>query len=191
MSVAATWPLRAFAVVLPALGLAGLWGLSEQTSWQGHDWEVPIMGYDPRDYLRGHYVEFRYDWPGLEQEDGDLPAMLCLIGERPVISRVRVLESEAAFAACDHRLRAEAADVYGRQGLVRGRLYVGQDRAAKLERDLRREAQRALVTIRQRADGSFTPVDIRFRPLTPDEQAARGAGSATAPGAGLSAPIQR
>jgi hypothetical protein len=31
------------------------------------------------------------------------------------------------------------------------------------------------VTIRQREDGSFTPVSIRFRPLTPAEIAERDA----------------
>jgi hypothetical protein len=56
-----------------------------------------------------------------------------------------------------------------------GRLYLGQDRAAQLEEQLRNGDQRGIVTIRQRDDGSFTPIGIRFRPLTPTEIAERDA----------------
>jgi hypothetical protein len=49
----------------PLLGLAALWGWTEVRSRQGTEWLVPVAGYDPRDLLRGHYVLFQYDWPGL------------------------------------------------------------------------------------------------------------------------------
>ncbi|MEO0699811.1 MAG: GDYXXLXY domain-containing protein, partial [Pseudomonadota bacterium] len=56
--------LRAlFLVALPFAGLAALWWQSDTLSRQGTDWEVEIEGYDPRDLLRGHYVEFQYAWP--------------------------------------------------------------------------------------------------------------------------------
>ncbi len=41
--------------------------------------------------------------------------------------------------------------------------------------ELQDQGQRGIVTIRQREDGSFTPVSIRFRPLTAAEQAERDA----------------
>jgi hypothetical protein len=164
--------IRLAAVVVPVLGLAGLWGMSDRTYHSGTEWEVPIQGYDPRDYLRGHYVEFSYDWPGIDERSGDvIPDSLCLEGRAPRIARVAMTPG----SACAHPLRSEGAGVYGYDALTRGRLYVGQDRAARLEEELRNRDQRGIVTIRQRADGSFTPIGIRFRPLTPAEIAERDA----------------
>ncbi|KPF63929.1 GDYXXLXY domain-containing protein [Porphyrobacter sp. AAP60] len=167
--------VRLAAFAAPVLGLGMLWALSERTYHQGTEWDVPIQGYDPRDYLRGHYVEFTYDWPGIDAFRDSPPLALCMVGERPNLARVRALDSEARIAACDHPVRARSDGVYGWDGLTRGRLYIGQNRAAALEERLRNRDQRGIVTIRQRKDGSFTPISIRFRPLTPGEIADRDA----------------
>jgi len=163
---------RLAAAILPLLGLAALWIESESTYSSGTEWEVPIAGYDPRDYLRGHFVEFSYDWPGYDEaRDGALTG-LCLAGEPPRLREAtRLVEGQA----CPHPVRVDEAGVYRMNGLVTGRLYIGQARAAQLQEQLRNRDQRGIVTIRQRADGSFTPVAIRFRPLTPQEIAERDA----------------
>jgi hypothetical protein len=161
--------LRLAALALPLAGLAGLWFQSDAHYLSGTEWEVPIRGYDPRDVLRGHYVEFSYDWPGLA-ERGILPATLCLEGTPPVIARVTV---HGGPARCPHPLRAAAGAVYGAEALQRGRLYVGQARAIALQQQLQNPELRGIVTIRQREDGSFTPISIRLRPLTATEKAAR------------------
>ena len=166
---------RLLAAVLPLGGLAGLWAMSANTYRQGTEWEVPIEGYDPRDYLRGHYVEFSYDWPGLEMDQLMEPQQLCLEGAAPRIDRVTTSEGAAV---CAHPLKAGEGGVYGISALSRGRLYLGQDRAAKLDAQLRSRDQRGIVTIRQREDGSFTAIAIRFRPLTPAERAERDAQNA-------------
>lgn len=168
---------RLAAAILPLLGLGALWAMSDRTYHTGTDWEVPIEGYDPRDYLRGHYVEFSYDWPGLPESD-ILPSALCLEGAAPVIDRVT---THAAFPNCAHPVMSRASDVYGLNSLFRGRLYLGQDRAEALQSQLRNRDQRGIVTIRQREDGSFTPISIRFRPLTPQEIAERDAPAGAAP----------
>ncbi|NCP14443.1 MAG: GDYXXLXY domain-containing protein [Sphingomonadales bacterium] len=165
---------RIAAALLPALGLAALWGQSHHTFQQGTEWEVPVEGYDPRDYLRGHYVEFTYDWPGVEQWPrwrNDHPFMLCLEGDAPRIARVTVHRE----SPCAHPVRGDPSGVYGLSALTMGRLYLGQARAETLQRELQDSGQRGVVTIRQRDDGSFTPIAIRFRPLTPDERAQREA----------------
>lgn len=171
-------PLRAIArlaaVVLPALGLAALWAQSDHTFRQGTEWEVPIMGYDPRDILRGHYVEFSYDWP-LEGVAQSGLAFLCLSGDAPQLDSVIPVESEADLAGCAHPAKADPGHIYGISSLERGRLYLDQNRAAALDVQLRDRDQRGIVTIRQREDGSFTPIAIRFRPLTAEEQAERDA----------------
>lgn len=166
---------RLVALGLPLAGLAALWGWSDHRSRQGTDWDVPIQGYDPRDILRGHYVEFRYDWPGVDEDDLTRPlASLCLAGAAPAITRAERAEG-AALAACAHPARANPYGIYGTESLRQGRLYVGQDRARQLDEGLRDGRQRGIVTIRQRADGTITPLAIRFRPLTSAEQAAREA----------------
>ena len=169
---------RLAAILAPVLGLAALWGLSEATYRQGTDWEVPIEGYDPRDLLRGHYVEFAYDWPGFEEAGAVVPQSFCLEGTAPRLTTARAM---AGSEPCAHPVRVNPAGVYGRDGLARGRLYVGQARAAALEAELQGRDQRGIVTIRQREDGSFTPVAIRFRPLTPAERARRDAERAEEP----------
>jgi hypothetical protein len=166
-------PARLAASLLPLVGLAVLWGWSDYRSRQGTEWEVPIQGYDPRDFLRGHYVEFAYDWPGLEENAFIGPEALCLEGVAPQLDRVTLPAKGAG--PCAHPLVAEEGGVYGVGALSRGRLYVGQNRAAALEEELRNRDQRGMVTIRQREDGSFTPVAIRFRPITAAETAARDA----------------
>ena len=174
--------VKIIAVALPLAGLAGLWVQSDYLSRQGTDWQVPVQGYDPRDLLRGHYVEFAYDWP-LEaetagEEDADyeiIPTRMCLYGDAPVIERVEIVRDDAALARCDHPIQAFPNGVYGYQGLERGRLYVGQDRALELERELAETDQRGIVTFRQREDGVLTPLDITFRPLTEEEIAERDA----------------
>lgn len=161
---------RLLAAILPLAGLAALWVQSDSHYRTGTEWEVPIAGFDPRDFLRGHYVEFTYDWPGLAESD-IIPATLCLEGDAPVIGRV----TTDSVQDCAHPLHAEGSGVYGWDALWRGRLYVGQERAMELQQQLQKSDQRGIVTIRQREDGSFTPIAIRFRPLTPAEIAEREA----------------
>ena len=161
---------RLAAVVVPVLGLGALWFQSDSHYRTGTEWEVPIQGYDPRDYLRGHYLEFSYDWPGIDEFRDVPPAGLCLEGTAPQLERVTVLKPGAA---CAHPVRTDASGVYGWDALVVGRLYLDQNRAAALDEQLRDRDQRAIVTIRQREDGSFTAIAIRFRPLTAAEKAER------------------
>ncbi len=169
---------RLAAAVLPLLGLGALWAQSDRTYHAGTEWEVPIEGYDPRDYLRGHYVEFRYDWPQLDfWATGPGPEALCIEGTAPRIARVTLSKADAA---CAHLLKADQSHVYG-DSLGSGRLYIGQKRAEALQEHLRNRDQRGMVTIRQREDGSFTPISIRFRPLTPAEIAERDAPAGAAP----------
>lgn len=173
--------LRLVAFVLPVAGLVGLWGLSDYQSRQGTDWEVPIEGYDPRDLLRGHYVEFTYDWPEvLEEGEAELELWerdpierLCLSGNAPVIDSAVRIENDAEAAQCTNLAVANPYAVYGYEGLRRGRLYVSQDRAREIGEAMRETDQIGIVRVRVRDDGTVTPVDIRFRPLTSEEMADR------------------
>ena len=175
--------VRIAVLALPLLGLGALWGQSHKTYNEGTEWDVPVAGYDPRDLLRGHYVEFTYDWPyrGPEAQEspnrfiGPPPEALCLVGNPPALEQARRLERDdpAAFEACAHPLIADQGGIYGPSGLGTGRLYLDQYKAAMVDAQMRDPEMRPIVTIRQREDGSFTPVAIRFRPLTPEERAER------------------
>jgi hypothetical protein len=176
-------PLLA-AALLPFAGLSALWAWSEQLSHEGTEWEVPIEGYDPRDLLRGHYVEFTYDWP-IPERDGQTddervrfrppPQALCLSGDAPRIAEAVPFgpADEAALENCAHPVIADPGSLYGPASLRTGRLYVGQDRAPRLSERLRDRDVRGIVRFRQRSDGAMTVQGIRFRPLRSEERAAR------------------
>ncbi len=165
---------RLLAAILPLAGLAGLWAQSDHTYRQGTEWEVPIQGYDPRDYLRGHYVEFSYEWNrlGTPLDFNEPIEALCISGQAPHMEGVTQLRPGET---CAHPMRTDGSGVYGISALSSGRLYIGQDRADALQQQLQNNDQRGIVTIRQREDGSFTPISIRFRPLDPAEKAERDA----------------
>jgi len=168
---------RIAAAALPLLGLGALWAMSDRTYNTGTEWLVPVQGYDPRDLLRGHYVEFEYDLLGLEEAALGFtgPERLCLEGTPPLRYRARVVTGAEDRATCAHPLRTPDGGIYGTNGLVRGRLYLGQERAAALQEEMRDRDRRAMVTIRQREDGSFTVVGLRLRLLTAEERTARDA----------------
>ena len=104
----------ALALALPLAGLAASWAGTHHRARQGVEWDVPIAGYDPRDLLRGHYVIYRYDWPGLEGRRTNLALepVLCLDGEPPRIARVYRPGPggcEGAFAPAERDARSERA----------------------------------------------------------------------------------
>jgi hypothetical protein len=166
---------RLAAFALPLAGLTALWGWSDHLSRQGTDWLVPVAGYDPRDLLRGHYVQFTYDWPG----DGAAPrgsddslSELCLHGAPP---RLESVSRPAPDSRCNHLARAADADSGYPTGLSTGRVYIPQTRSAELTRKLTDPNLRGFVLLRQREDGTVTPRELRFRPLTEAERQAREA----------------
>jgi uncharacterized membrane-anchored protein len=54
------------AVILPMLGLLVLVARAEVLLRSGERFRIAIQGYDPRDLLRGHYLQytFAFDWRG-------------------------------------------------------------------------------------------------------------------------------
>lgn len=152
--------LRAVVLALPLIGLAAAWAVSHHRGQQGTDWEVPVQGYDPRDLLRGHYIVFQYDWPGLGDDEMPGPGtMLCLEGTAPRIDSVEVVPEGTR---CPRPVRAAPGDT-----LLAGKLYIPQEKAASLEAQLADPALRGIVRLRVRDNGRYTPMDIRFEPRQP------------------------
>ena len=156
--------LGALALVLPLAGLGATWGMTHVRAQQGTEWDVPIAGYDPRDLLRGHYVIYTYEWPGLEGlEQWERYGDLCIHGTAPRIDRTTL----GADARCANPVRGYdySDDVDG--GLFTGRLYVSQAEGARLERQLMDPKLQGMVRLRLRDDGHITPLRITFRPRPP------------------------
>ncbi|MFC0590085.1 GDYXXLXY domain-containing protein [Novosphingobium aquiterrae] len=156
--------LHIAALTLPLFGLGGMWLQADRLSRQGTEWDVPIQGYDPRDLLQGHYVQFQYDWPTGLPADGkrfDLTFEdLCLTGNAPVITKVQ----ERTTEACPGFIRAGEAQ--------QGRLYASRSEALRLQERLRDPQQQGVVRIRLRPDGHITPLRITFRPRPPEQRTA-------------------
>lgn len=136
--------LTLIAVLIPVLGLVALVGRAEYAARHGPTWTIPIEGYDPRDLLRGRYLQYRFafDWQGENTcgpdsesglgRDPEPGCCLCLTrstadGVDPPVRQTWCGEAEDL---CDGALRAE--DV-----VPPLRYYVPEERALELERALR------------------------------------------------------
>lgn len=167
--------LQIAALAIPLAGLGGLWISADRQSRQGTEWDVPIQGYDPRDLLQGHYVQFQYDWPGPEAESGRAWSRLCLEGQPPNLVRaVPVLDEAADTAkpACRYRVGSDQAGFGRTPATFGGRLYASQDASLAMQQKLADPKLQGMVRVRLRPDGQITPLRITFRPRPPEPQAA-------------------
>ncbi|WP_296678533.1 GDYXXLXY domain-containing protein [Novosphingobium sp.] len=156
--------LYTVALLVPLIGLGAIWLNADRLSRQGTEWDVPIQGYDPRDLLQGHYVQFQYDWPGLKRTTFEWihgRNKLCITGQAPIVQRA---EMRAIAVACPVFANAELAQ--------EGRLYTSQAEASRLQDQLWDRSKQGIVRIRLRPDGHVTPLGITFRPRLPEPQAA-------------------
>jgi uncharacterized membrane-anchored protein len=165
--------ILAAALLLPLGALAASWAVTHRQAQQGQEWLIPIQGYDPRDLLRGHYVQYRYDWPHQphqqeEEEDGRFdPAdadALCVIGAAPHIRAVRSLaQAPDTSRDCAIILRGTLGTRREIRGLNSGIFYASQSEAITLSRKLADPALQGLVRVRVRPDGMLRPVALEFR----------------------------
>lgn len=151
------------AVVLPLLAI-GLGILRAQLFLRhAHDFVFEVGGFDPRDLLRGHYLQFllRVD-PLPEREACDDAAgescCLCLMhGEEGAASVAERATCDTARVVCDGSLALRALS-------EPRRYYVPEEHAADLERRLREAMQRrtAFAVVAIDADGSARVRELRI-----------------------------
>ncbi|AMO71854.1 GDYXXLXY domain-containing protein [Sphingorhabdus sp. M41] len=163
-----------FALLLPLVGLGLIWLLTDRESHQGTEWAVPITGYDPRDLLRGHYVQFRYDWPALEE--GDIPTWsgsrktLCIKGSPPTVESVvlqdKIRPEQSSGFMCDSMAEVNPWSEEGDDGLVRDRIYIPQKSARDYQEKLANPGLQGIVMIRVNNSGFITPLSLSFEPRT-------------------------
>jgi hypothetical protein len=157
-------------LLLPLAALAASWAMIHRQAQQGQDWLIPIEGYDPRDLLRGHYVQYRYAWPtpplreGESRVDPAYASALCVTGTGPHIRTVRPVSPTEATGDCAIILRATLGTRQEVRGLESGIFYASQAQAIALSRKLADPRLQGLVRVRVRADGVMRPVALDFRP---------------------------
>lgn len=161
--------LRLTSLALPLVALAASWAFTHHKAQQGTIWAVPVSGYDPRDLLRGHYITYRYNWPGMPAQDGrDYISAVCIKGTAPVINTATSLNEfgmppSQARPECTIVARTAPGSV-SENGLANGKIYIAQTKAAGLERQLADPKFEALIHVRIRDDGIVTPLELEFRP---------------------------
>ena len=168
--------LWAAALVLPMIGLGASWFSTHRTAQLGQEWLIPVRGYDPRDLLRGHFIQYRYDWPVEKAAEGaeddnrlSYSSAICIEGKAPNI--VRASEGGASpISAGDQRSRTCAivarATLGTRtevRGLESGILFISQAEAPGLEKKLADSKLQGMIRVRIREDGVMRPVAMEFR----------------------------
>jgi hypothetical protein len=162
----------AAALMLPIAALAISWAVTHHQAQQGQDWLVPIQGYDPRDLLRGHYVQYRYDWPTSPRQQTESAVTpgaadaLCIIGSAPNIRAAWPLPGSpdpAVEKECAIVLRGTLGTRREIRGLDSGIFYASQSEALVLSRKLADPDVQGLVRVRVRPDGILHPIGLEFR----------------------------
>ena len=98
--------LLEWSLFLPILGIALLMLQSGMNARDGQSFRVPIEGFDPRDLIHGHYINFRYDLSSTEKVRDELPdgAILCLNREGKSVRMSAGLAGRLAHAECAARI---------------------------------------------------------------------------------------
>jgi GDYXXLXY protein len=170
----------AAALFIPVIGLGLIWADGHRKAQMGTDWDVPVSGYDPRDLLRGHFIAYQYEWPGLVQNDNEpmgLYTDLCIKGIAPVITSVTRIDDVPGNISlggqspekkpptdCDSIARIQDNTMPEVDGLSRGILFVPQTSAGTYEKKLADPKLQGIIRIRIRDDGFVRPVGMTFKP---------------------------
>lgn len=164
----------AAALALPVLALATLIGLQEREFHGATVVNVPIRGYDPRDLLRGHYIQGQFDWdwegePAASSSSTSADGAACVLTADAPKPRLRFLAGWKAGDRVGDECRAIIAGRgWARRGGIAARfapatldsgggqvkLFVPEDRAADLETLLLERPGALTVDLAVRPDGS-------------------------------------
>lgn len=151
--------LVALALALPVLVV--IFGIA-RAEWFGARatrYLFEVEGYDPRDLLRGHYIQYRVSIENDAPETCDVAREACCVCFDPApMELVRSAESmscEAPRARCPHRLKRSYID-------NPQRFYVPESEARRIEDTLRKAVQEngARVVFAVDVDGNAAPEQL-------------------------------
>lgn len=132
--------LRFAVLLLPILISLALISKAELQFAGAKTWQVPITGYDPRDLLYGHYINFRFDLDKAEKlctAGTTGTCALCLRGDvnNPQISVIPALPEQDVRAKCD----GWVVDGKNKFQIVSGNyFYLDERKAMRVDQALRR-----------------------------------------------------
>lgn len=128
-----------FALVFPFVALIALAGYKAFKRGSGVEVTIPIVGYDPRDLLSGHYLVYRLDVGdnicSAKQPDVD-PVYLCVIQNNQEVSMHRVYSSDQSiYRECTTIIKGRC----DRTNFVAGveRFYIPEQHSQLLDRIVR------------------------------------------------------
>lgn len=140
------------ALALPIVALIAMIVRAEITSRHGRPWRIGVVGYDPRDLVRGHYLRyrlsFRWDEPG--ERCTAATCCYCLRGEpdsEPLVTKVACSET----AGCDSSFPDTQMDHLEK-------FFIPEDRGTALEHELRTRDAKLLVRVAR--DGNVVIQDL-------------------------------
>lgn len=164
-------------LILPVLALAALVGQQEYLIANARILSVPLVGYDPRDLLRGRYVagQFDWDWAGEPSFPRAAGAICVLPGDAPK-PRVRFIAGWKAGDPVDSDCRMVVAgrgepsrrtlparfsptDLDQGNGTVH--IYVPEERARDLESLIRDKPGALTVDLAVRSNGRASIAGLR------------------------------
>jgi len=101
------------ALALPVLALAALIGEQERLLLKAQIVNVPLIGVDPRDLLRGRYIVAQFDWDWesepISTNSTALPGGLCVLADNALKPRVRFIDGWKAGVRADDGCRVIVA----------------------------------------------------------------------------------
>ncbi len=161
-------------LALPVAGLGAMVIDAERNQAAADVMRVAIRGYDPRDILRGHYLNYRFDWNVEATFVGRVSRLCVLSVPADAPARVRPLAEHGAeastegcafvvngtgtFLAETRRLEPGERGPAGRlefwpSGVSSGRLYVPERHAERLESLLREGKVQLTIDLAVAGDG--------------------------------------
>lgn len=164
-------------LALPVLALAALVGQQEYLIANAQILNVPLVGYDPRDLLRGQYIAGRFDWdwtsgPSFPETDG----AVCVLPGNAARPRVRFIagwtprdpvdsDCRMIVAGRGEPSRGSLPARFAPGGLDRGNgtvhIFVPEDRARELESLIRDKPGALTVDLAVRSNGRTSIAGLR------------------------------
>jgi uncharacterized membrane-anchored protein len=139
--------LLVVALLLPIAVLGALIGRAELVVQTGTEWAVRIRGYDPRDLLRGQYLQYNVAWK-MEGEDCSSGACCyCLWNSNP--GQPSPPEPSVRIVSCADRAPCESYFPVKRAASLR-QYFIPEGEGARLEQAIRNREAMLLLRVSSR-----------------------------------------
>lgn len=153
--------LLALALILPIAVLAALIGRAEMVVQTGTEWAVRIRGYDPRDLLRGQYLQYNIDWKMEGNSCKDSACCYCLWNSDP--SQPVPPEPSVSIVDCADRAPCTSYFPVARAESLR-RYFIPEGEGPRLEQEIRKHEAMLLLRVSSRGKVVITDLLLDRKP---------------------------